>query len=57
MPPEPRLIALARSCARFAAWQLERAGGGSARLWWTVRRLQRLAELLGRFEREGDRHG
>lgn len=51
MSPEPRLMALARSCARFAAWQLERAGGGSARLWWAVRRLQRLAEVLGRFER------
>jgi len=51
MPPEPRLIALVRSCARFAAWQLEQSGGGSARLWWAVRHLQRLAELLARFER------
>jgi hypothetical protein len=50
MPPEPRPIALARSCVRFAAWQQEQSGGGSARLWWAVRRLQRLAELLGRFE-------
>ena len=51
MPPEPRLMALARSCARFAAWQLERAGGGSARLWWAVRRLKQLADLLDRLER------
>ena len=45
-------MALVRSCARFAAGQLERAGGGSAKLWWAVRRLQRLAEALERLERK-----
>ena len=51
MPPESRLMTLVRSCASFAAWQLERAGGGSARLWWALRQLQRLTALLDRLER------
>jgi hypothetical protein len=44
-------MALARSCAGFAAWQLEQAGGGSARCMWAVRRLRRLAERLDWLER------
>jgi len=46
------LIALVRASARFAAGQLERAGGGPARCVWAVRRLRRLAELLDRSERQ-----
>ena len=61
MPPESRLMALLLSTARFAAWQLERAGGGSARRWWALRRLQRLTELMAGLERwpvqQGDEDG
>jgi len=51
MPPESRLIELARCCAGFAAWQLERTGSDSVKLSWAVRRLQRLVETLERIER------